>query len=206
MTDFPPADPALEIVIASRGMSKGIAQTDGPQVVARGELAFEHFYVAAQAKNVSSPTSDGEVAGLVGIRTETSGFELSGSAAYKSAIAPVGVVDAEALELVGNISREIGRITPRVTVTWSPDDLGSTGRTTYAEAGLNYRLNPRITISSGVGRRERVGGPDYTAFNLGISHTLGRHFTFDARYFDTNKRWFGDPFQRRLVVSLRARF
>ena len=206
MIDFPPPDPALEIVIASRGMSKGIAQTDGPQVVARGELAFGHFYIAAQAKNVSSPTSDGEVAGLVGIRTQTSGFELSGSAAYKSATAPMGVIDAEALELSGNISRKIGRITPRISVTWSPNDLGSTGRTIYAEAVLTYSLNPRMTISSGVGRRERVGGPDYTAFNLGVSHTLGRHFAFDARYFDTNKSWFGEPFRRRVVASLRARF
>ena len=33
MFDLPPPDPGIEFVVASRGMSKGIAQTDGPQAL-----------------------------------------------------------------------------------------------------------------------------------------------------------------------------
>ena len=206
MFDLPPPDPAAEVVFATRGMSKGIAQTDGPQLLVRGELGFGDLYVGAYAKNVSSPTSDGEAAGLIGVRTKIRGFELSASAALKRSISPVGQVDAEALELVGGLSRKFGQVTPRISVTWSPDDLGSTGRTVFAESGLGYAVGPRTNITGAVGRRERGGGPDYTAFNLGIAHAVGGRLTFDARYFGTDRGRLGTPFRNRLVGSARLRF
>ena len=53
MIDLPPPDPGIEIVVASRGYSKGLAQTDGVQVRAQPELAFGPVYVAVYAKNDS---------------------------------------------------------------------------------------------------------------------------------------------------------
>ncbi len=35
MFDLPPPEPGIEIVVASRGMSKGVAQTEGPQLVVK---------------------------------------------------------------------------------------------------------------------------------------------------------------------------
>ena len=206
MFDLPPPDPAAEVVLATRGMSKGIAQTDGPQFLARGELGFGAIYVGAYAKNVSSPTSDGEAAALVGVRTKVRGFELSASAALKRSIAPVGNVDSSALEVIGGLSRKIGRVTPRISVTWSPDDLGSTKRTLFAESGLGFVVDPDTSISAAVGRRERRGGPDYTTFNLGVARAFGGKLTFDARYYDTNKSGLGSPYKGRLVGSARLRF
>src|ERR671921_666537 len=112
---LPPPDPALEVVVATRGMSKGLAQTEGPQFLVRGELGFGVIYLGGYAKNVTSPTSDGEAAGLVGIRTKLAGFELSGSAAVKRALAPVGQLDSTALEMIGGVSRKFGRVTPRIS-------------------------------------------------------------------------------------------
>lgn len=206
MLDLPPPDPALEVVVASRGMSKGLAQTDGPQLLVRGELGFGPIYLGGYAKNVSSPTSDGEAVGMIGIRTKTRGFELSASVAFKRSISPVGKVDANALEIVSSVSRKIGRVTPRITATWSPDDLGSTGRTVYAEGGVGYALQSNLSVSAAVGRREREGGPDYTAFNLGAAHNLAGKLTFDARLFGTNRSGLGSPFKSRLVGSVRLRF
>src|SRR5688500_11395193 len=162
MFDLPPPDPAAEVVVATRGMSKGLAQTDGPQFLARGELGFGVLYVGAYAKNVSSPTSDGEAAAMVGARTKLRGFELSASAGLKRSIAPVGKVDSSALEVIAGVSRKIGRVTPRISVTWSPDDLGSTTHTLFAETGLALAVDPKTSISAAVGRRERGGGPDYS--------------------------------------------
>ena len=205
MFDLPPPDPAAEVLVATRGMSKGLAQTDGPQFLVRGELGFGVLYLGAYAKNVTSPTSDGEAAGLVGVRTKVAGFELSASAALKRSIAPVGKVDSSALELNGGVSRRIGRVTPRISVTWSPDDLGSTTHTLFAESGLGFAVDKETTISAAVGRRERGGGPDYTAFNLGVARTFGK-LTLDARYFDTDKSGLGSPFKGRIVGSARLRF
>ena len=38
--DLPPPDPGIEISVATRGMSKGIAQTEGPQMIARSSVKF----------------------------------------------------------------------------------------------------------------------------------------------------------------------
>ena len=205
MYDLPPPDPMLEVLVATRGMSKGLAQTDGPQFLVRGELSFGVIYVGGYAKNVTSPTSDGEVAGLVGLRTKVRDFELSASAALKRSIAPVGNVDSSALELNGAVSRKFGRVTSRVSVTWSPDDLGSTKRTTFAEGGLGFAVDKSTNISAGLGRRERSGGPDYTAFNLGVARTFGK-LTLDARYYDTDKSDLASPYKSRIVGSARLRF
>jgi uncharacterized protein (TIGR02001 family) len=206
MYDLPPPDPAAEVVIATRGISKGLAQTDGPQFLVRGELGFGAIYVGAYAKNVTSPTSDGEAGALVGLRTKRAGFELSASAAVKRALAPVGKLDSTALELSGAVSRKFGRLTPRISVTWSPDDLGSTTHSVYAEGALGFAVDKSTNISAAVARRERGSGPDYTAYNFGIGRTFGGKLTLDVRYFDTDKSGLGTPFKGRIVGSARLRF
>lgn len=204
MVDLPPPIPAIEFNIASTGMSKGLAQTDGPQFLARGELGFGKVYVGGYVKNVTSSSSDGEAAALVGLRTSAGGFDLGASASWKRAIDPAPGSDANALEAIGSVSRRFGPITPRVSLVWSPDDLGSTGRTVFAEAGASYRLTKTLSASGVIGRRERTGGFDYTAWNAGMAWTPEKHVTLDLRYYDTNR---GDahPFRARVVGSVRIK-
>ena len=45
----PPPDPGIEIVLATKGMSKGLSQTDDAQLVVRGELAFGSFFLGGLA-------------------------------------------------------------------------------------------------------------------------------------------------------------
>ena len=206
MIDLPTPDPAIEISLASRGISKGLAQTEAAQLLVRGELAFGPAYLGAYAKNVSSPTSDGEAGLLAGFRTRAGGFDIAGSAALKQSVAPVGAVDDDALELAGSVSRRIGAVTPRLSVTWSPDELGSTGRSLFVEAGASWRVASGASVSAAAARRERDGGPDYSAFNLGASYTFARRFTFDLRWYDTDRSGLGEIYRGRLVGSVRARF
>lgn len=205
MPDLPPPVPAIEFVLSSRGISKGLAQTTGPQALVRGELAFGPIYVGAYAKNVTSSSAEGEAAALVGLRTGVGGFDLSASAAWKRAVDAVAGSDKNALEMNGTVSRKMGRFTPKVSVTWSPDDVGGTGRTTFAEAGLAYKVSKSITASTALGRRERTGGADYTAWNAGVAWAPVKNLTLDARYYDTNG---GDaqPFRARAVASARLKF
>jgi hypothetical protein len=206
MWGLPPPDPGIEINLASQGMSKGLRQSEGPQILVRPEIAFGPLFLGAYAKNVTSATSDGEAGLLAGIRTRAGGFDLSASAAFKQSVAPVGAVDDEALELVAAVSRRVGPLTPRLSVTWSPNELGSTGRSTFAEASATVRLAPNANAVAAIARREREGGPDYGAFNAGVSYTLGGRFTVDLRWYDTDRSRLGEIYEGRLVASLRARF
>jgi hypothetical protein len=204
MLDLPPPVPAIEFNLSSRGISKGLAQTKGPQLLARGELGFGRVYLGAYAKNVTSSSAEGEAGALVGVRTSAAGFDLAASAAWKRAIDPAPGSDVNALEVNGTISRK-GRVTPKLSITWSPDDVGSTGRTVFAEGGVSYKIASAWTASAAVGRRERSGGPDYTAWNAGLAWSPAKPITLDLRYYDTDH---GDeqPYRARVVAAARVRF
>ena len=206
MLDLLPPHPGIEISVASRGYSKGLTQTDGIQIVARPELAFGPLYLGFYAKNVTSSTSAGEAGPSIGLRTRLGGFDVGASATWKFSIEPRGSSNDEALELVGSLGRRIGPVNARASVTWSPNDLGGTEETTWAEAGLTYSLRHSTTVGANIGRRERGGGPDYTAFNFGVTQTLLQGITADLRWYDTNRSARGDAFEGRLIATLRARF
>lgn len=205
MIDIPPPDPALEVIVASRGYSKGLAQTDGVQVRAQPELGFGPVYLAVYAKNVTSSTAEGEGGPIVGFRTSAGGFELAASATWKIAIHPHGTTNDDALELIGSVGRRFGPVGARLSLTWSPNDLGSTNETLWGEAQLSYSLRRTTSLSANIGRRERDGGPDYAAFNVGLTQNLPQGFSADLRWYDTSRSNLGDTFEGRFVASLRLR-
>ena len=197
--------PAIEFNLSSTGMSKGIAQTTGPQFLARGELGLGILFIGAYAKNVDSSSYDGEAGALVGIRTNAAGFDLGFSAALKRAIDSSPGSDRSALEVNATAARKFGRLTPRLGVVWSPDDLGGTRQTVFAEAGASYRLSTALSASASVGRRERTGGADYDAWNAGVTWQPLKPVSIDLRYYDTNAGS-AQPYRARAVLSARARF
>ncbi len=207
MTDLPAPQPAIEIVAATRGISKGITQTEGAQLLVRGEVAFGDAYVGAYGKNVAIAGDDGvEASGFVGLKFSIAGFDFAASAGYKALEGIEGPVDADALEFSGSMSRRLGRVTARAAAIYSPDDLATIGQSTFYEAGLSFTPREGTTLSANAGRRERTGGPDYTAFNAGLTQTIYRNFTADLRYYDTAQSSFGDAYRGRFIASVRARF
>lgn len=206
MPFLPPPDPAIEIVLASKGMSKGLSQTEGAQLVARGELAFGNFFVNALAKNLTSPSTEGEVQLGAGGRVKLGGFDVTVSATAKKWVDTTGDPDAEAAELSATAQRAFGKLTPRVQVIYSPDDLGSTSQSVFAEGGIGWKLHPKLQLSANIGRRERGKSPDYWAGNVGAALTITRNFTAELRYYDTDKSDLDEPFDERIVAALRARF
>jgi hypothetical protein len=206
MLDLPPPDPSLEIVIASQGMSKGIRQSDGMQFVVRPEFTSGPVFVGGLVKNVTSPASDFEAWLVLGVRGDLGGFELSASANAKFGVGGRGHADRDSLELVLAASRALGPVTPRLSLTWSPDDLGTGGESLYAELTMSVRLTASATASAGLGRRERAGAPDYTAFNAGLGYSFSRTLAFDLRYYDTARSDLGEQYRARLVGAVRLRF
>jgi uncharacterized protein (TIGR02001 family) len=206
MFDLPPPDPSLEISIASRGYSKGLAQTDGGQLIVRGELGLGDFYVAAQAKNVDSNGARGEALAQIGARGDVAGFALNAAIAYKMLVGLDAPTDGNIFEFTASASRAFGPVTPRLAITFSFDDLGAVRESLYAEAGASVRIASGTSLVAAIGRRERSGGADYTAFNAGLSHAFGRHVTAELRYYDTAESARGDVYRGRAVAALRFRF
>ena len=204
--DLPPPDPSLEISVASRGYSKGLAQTEEAQLVVRGEVAFGDATVGVLWKNVTSSAVDGEAQLNLGYRIRTGGFDLRLSGGYHRNTGVEEPYDDERFEFNLTASRAIGAVTPRISATYSPDDFGGTGQSLYVEAGAGYRIASGVTVSANVGRRERTNNTDYTTFNAGISYEIVRQVTVEARYYDTAESAFGDPYEGRVAGLVRVRF
>lgn len=206
MIDLPPPDPGIEIVAASRGMSKGITQTDGIQVIPKAFLQIGDVQAGGQWKNVSSPVAKGEGAAFVNANRKFGALQLTVGAAYKFQTSVRGPTDSDAFEFTGAVTRKFGKLGTRVSVVYSPNDFGGTGSSVYLEGGPTLDIGKTVRISANLGRRERVGSPDYTSFNAGASTTLFKKLTIDARYYDTAHSDLGEPYHGRIVVSGRLTF
>lgn len=203
MWDLPPPDPGFEIVVASRGMSKGIAQTDGVQVIPKAFLQLGPVQVGGQWKNVSSPVADGEAAAFVNYAPKLGAFQLTLGAAYKFQTNVTGNPDDDSFEFTGAVSRKFGKVGLRAGAVYSPDDLGGARRSLYLEGGPSLDIRKTTRLSANIGRRSRRGGADYTSFNVGFSETLVKKLTVDLRYYDTAQSELGEVYRGRVVVSAR---
>lgn len=206
MIDLPPPDPGIEISIASRGMSKGTAQTDGPQVVVRPQLSLGSAFLAAYAKNVSSPDSGLETGAVAGVRHRFATIDWTASVTLKTLAGVAAGIDDEAVEVAIGGARKLGSLNTQLTVYLSPDELGSTGRSFYGEAQGTLPVVGGLNVVASLGLRRRENGPDYTAASAGISQTLVPGVRAELRYYDTSKSDLGDAYKGRFVAALRASF
>ena len=206
MFELPPPDPAIEIHLASRGYSKGLAQTDGAQFLIRGELEAGPLFAQAQWKNIDTNNAGGEGLVLVGLHRTLGGFDVRVTAGYKVLTSPGAPADEDAFEFTAQVSRAFGRVTPRLQLTFSPDDTGGTRQSLYAEASAAFRLARNTSLTAYAGRRERSGGDDYTTFGAGLAQKIGDHVTAELRWYDTLQSARGDAYEGRAVAALRLRF
>ncbi len=206
MIDLPTPVPHIEFILASTGISKGLQQTEGPQLVVRPEIEWGPVTLLGYWKNVDSPTANGEAGASLQVEQTLAGFEVTAAAAFKRSTGAPPSVDREALELIATVGRGLGPVRARASLVYSPDDLGSTGRSFYWEGGLTYTLREGTRLSASLGRRERDRSPDYTSFNVGLTQTLWRGISADVRYYDTAQSELGEVYEGRFVASLRARF
>jgi hypothetical protein len=201
MWDVPPPDPGFEMSVASRGMSKGIAQTDGIQVIPKAFFQVGRAQVGVQWKNVSSPVADGEGAVFLNYAPKLGPYQLTVGAAYKFQTNVKGETDDDSWEFTAAASRKFGKVALRVSAVYSPDDLGGARRSIYLEGGPSFEIDGTTRLSANIGRRNRVAGVDYTSFNAGLSKTLFKKVTVDLRYYDTAQGHLGEVYHGRVVLS-----
>lgn len=207
MYDLPPPTPTVQIELASTGMSKGLAQTRGPQLVVRPGLEFGAFSIEGLARNIESGDDDGiELQAFAVVATEAGGFKLSGRGGLKSVYEIEGQADRRAFEARVDVGRKFGKVNATVSLTYSPDDVGSTRQSTLVEGALAWDVRKGTKVGARLGRRERSGGPDYTAFNVGITQDIIPHLAADLRVYDSGSSDLGYAYKRRLVAALRAKF
>ena len=203
MFDLPPPDPGIEINIASRGMSKGIAQTEGPQVVVKPFVQLGPVQAGLQWKNVTSAVAGGEGAAFANIAPRLGKFQLQLGAAYKFQTGVREPTDDKSWEFTGSVTRKFGKVSLRLGTIYSPDDFGGARRSLVIEGGPTVELGKTTRMSAAIGHRSRVNGDDYMAFNAGVAKTLLKGLTLDARLYGTNRNGLGENYKERLVISAR---
>ena len=204
---LPPPDPAFEFSVASRGMSKGIAQTDDePQAVLKASAKSGPLEIGEQWKNVTSTSAKGEAAVFVNVNHAFGKLRLNGGAAYKFQTWVSGNPDADSFEFTTGANAAFGRVSLRAVAIYSPDDLGAAKQSLYLEGGPAFDLTKTTKASANIGRRERDGAPDYTSFNFGLSKTFEKSIVVDLRYYDTAQSDLGRQFKPRVVLSGRVTF
>jgi uncharacterized protein (TIGR02001 family) len=203
--DLPPPDPAAEIFVSSHGMSKGIGQSDGPQIIPKASLRLGAVQFGAQWKNVTSTSANGEGALFANASRKIGALQLTAGVAYKFQTGVRGHPDSRSFEFTAGATRKFGRLSARINAVYSPDDLGSAKQSLYIEGGPALDIGRGWTISGAVGSRSRRDGQDYHSFNAGIGKSL-KSLQLDLRYYDTDRSSVGDPYHARLVASARLSF
>ena len=203
MWALPPVDPGFEISAATQGMSKGLLQSNGPQVVSRATLKSGQFQVAGQWKNISTNSAKGEASAIAGWNGKAGSFDLGASIAYKALTSASGSGNRRSVELAGNVGRKIGSVSLKGTAVFSPNDFGATRQSLYVEGGPSIDLPAKFKLSANIGHRWRQRSPNYTSFNVGVSRTVLEVLTADVRVYDTNRGELGRNYERRVVGSLK---
>jgi hypothetical protein len=109
--------------------------------------------------------------------------------------------DKSAWEYDGAIRHSFGRAGVRAAFEYATREFEA-GPSLYVEGGPNLAITKSTTISANIGRRER-DGPDYTAFNAGITQAVGKSLWVDARLYGTDHKELGIRYQTRFIVSAR---
>lgn len=204
--DFLPLslDPGIELMAASRGVSEGLANTDGPQLILRLFVKAGPVRVGGQWKNVSSPVANGVIAMFAGTSRTVGKAQIGLRAAYRIQTKARRSSDATAWEFSATAARPFDRFTARLAVTYSPDDLGSAKQALFIEGGPALDLNSSTTLSASLGWRWRRASPDYGALNIGISKAVTQQLTVDVRAHWTTRGRLGRSYQPGAIFSARV--
>jgi hypothetical protein len=128
--------------------------------------------------------------------------ELEGTVLYRLRTGAKGAVARHAWEFDGSLRESFGKLDLRMIAEYSPKEFEA-GQSLYIEAGPSFEVAKGTTVSANLGRRERSGAPDYSTFNLGMTHIIRQKVSLDARVYGTDRSELGTRYKTRLILSVR---
>ena len=202
MPALPPIDPAVEIVLATTGMTQGTAQTDGGQIKPRLYLKIGQVQAGLLWRNIDSDLASGVGVLFVRASRKIRRLQLDGGVAYRVRTGLKVPHKSHAWEFNAGLRRDFGKFSLGAIVEYSPREF-ERGYSLYVEGGPTVSLSKTLKASANLGRRERRGAADYTAINAGLTKTVVAGLAVDVRYYATDKPEIGERFRSRLVASAR---
>ena len=199
---LPPPDPAIELFVASHGMTQGLSQSDGPQVIPRAYLRFGDVQVGAFWRNVDSPVANGIGVLFARASAKRGPTQLDVMLLYRTRTGAHRPTVLHAGEIDATLRRTFGRFGVRLNAEYAPKEF-ELGPSLFVEIGPTFRLAKGTNLFANLGRRERSGGPEYTAINVGISSAVGKKLMLEGRYYATDRSRLGPRYHGRFVFSAR---
>jgi len=120
---LPPPDPAIELFVASHGMTQGLSQSDGPQIIPRAYLRFGDVQVGAFWRNIDSPvaTGIGVLFGRANIKRRSA--QLDVMVLYRTRTGAHRPTDLHAWEVDATLRRSFGRFGVRLNAEYAPKEF-----------------------------------------------------------------------------------
>ena len=202
-------DFSFNVGAATDYVFRGVSQTDENYQVFAGvdTTLWGVGYAGAWISNVDfNNSTDGEFDLYAGVKPQLGPVALDlGVVYYGYMNAPSGSnQDYVEWKLAG--SAPIGPATVGAALYWSNDFYGGTGNATYVELNGSVPVAEKFTISGAVGHQDVDYDGDYTTWNLGVGYALTDYLGVDLRYHDTSEHDFGDLYESRVVLGLKAAF
>ena len=208
--DESPLDLSFNVGAATDYVWRGVSQTDeSPQIYGGVDATVGMVYAGTWLSNVDFGTgndTDFELDLYAGIRPQLGPVALDLGIQYYGYInAPTGSdQDFVEFKLAGSVP--VGPATVGAAVFWSDNFYGCTGNATYVELNGSSPIGEKFSVSGAVGHQDVDYDGDYTTWNLGVGYALTDFLGVDLRYHDTNEHDFGDLYESRVVLGLKAAF
>lgn len=201
---------SFNIGAASDYVFRGVSQTDeNPQIYGGADATiFGIGYAGIWASNVDfNNSTDMEYDLYVGVKPTVGPVSLDIAYIYYGYTnQPAGPDEAYSeFKLAGSIPA--GPATVGAAVYYSDDFFGETGPATYYEINGSMPIGEtKFSVSGALGHQVVKGDFDYTTWNLGVGYAINDHLGVDLRYHDTDADNFGDIYEGRVVLGLKATF
>lgn len=194
--------------VASDYVFRGVSQTDEDvQVFGGVDVTAGMFYAGAWASNVDFlDSTDAEIDVYAGVKPTAGPVALDFAALYYGYVDAPSGSDYGYWEFKAAGSVPVGPGSIGVAAYYSPDFFGGVDEALYYEVNGSVPLAEKFTISGAVGHQYLEGPGDYTTWNLGVGYAINDHLGIDLRYHDTDEHDFGDIYDSRVVVGLKASF
>lgn len=204
---------AATLGVGTDYVSRGVSQTaNGPLGTAGVEIALRGFYTGATVFHVDfrregNRASGAEIDLYGGYETQVGGQGIDvGVIHYIFTPGPAQQPATDYTEIYAKTARAFGPVVLSGSLYYTGQGGGHTGTGVYGVTAASWAIDTRWTASALFGHQTVGTGGSYTDWNAGVTRALGKRFTVDLRYWDTDHHQINRDYGSKLVLSANATF